>query len=190
MGRLNEMEVELGNLHLTYIYGEPGVGKSTLVAALTEGLEPEATDSPVPFLRYDCGVVELGRRREDFSGTDAMSMSIQPKVVAFLKAIRPRLVLAEGDRLANAKFFNAVEALGYVVHKYQLWGLRVAAAQRAARGSKQDETWLLGRQTKVANLRRVVGGVILPAGAPLGELVERMTDPVAMALRTAKEAAP
>lgn len=178
----------MSELHLCYLIGEPGSGKSTLAAYLTAGLLAEETDSPIPFRRYDCGVLEIGRRREAFSGTDALALNIQPAVVAFLEGVRPRLVFAEGDRLANDKFFQAAKHLGYEVHTYQLWGAQVAAAQRAARGSNQDPRWLAGRQTKVRGLRQRWNSVILPAGAPVQDLAERLGDPVALALRMAKEA--
>lgn len=172
--------------HLCYIIGEPGTGKTTLAEYLTEGLSFEETDHPVPFRRYDCGVVELGRRRPGgFSGTDALAMNIQPAVVAFLEGVRPRLLFAEGDRLANDKFFAAAEAMGYVLSVYQLWGPKVAETQRSARGSQQDPSWLAGRATKVKGLRQRWNGLVLPAGAPLAELAARMDDEVSRVLRKA-----
>lgn len=165
-----------------YIIGEPGVGKSTLVAAMTEGLPYDETDSPFPFRRYDCGVTELGKRREDFSGTDALALNVQPTVVAYLEAVQPKLVLAEGDRLANQKFFNALEKLGYTVHVTALVGPGVAAKRRLQRGSHQDNTWLRGRQTKVRRLIEEWGNDLLDATQTVPELLEQLDDPVSAAL--------
>jgi hypothetical protein len=139
-------------MNLTYIIGEPGSGKSWLVEELTAEADAEDTGSPFAMRRYDNGVTELGKRREEFSGTDALAMDVKPKVVQYLEAVRPKLVLAEGDRLANMPFFTAVRELGYDVFVYYLAGGEAALQGRLERGSKQNEQWLRGRATKVANL--------------------------------------
>lgn len=164
----------------TYIIGEPGVGKSTLVEWITEGHNPDTTDSPFSFRRYDNGVTELGKRRADFSGTDALSMSVQPTVQKYIEAVSPALVLAEGDRLANRKFFDFLKEQGYEVYVYAIVGSKTAARQREERGSRQDDTWLRGRQTKVHNL---IDGdtIILEAGMPPDYYRELMMDPITRA---------
>lgn len=165
----------------TYIIGEPGVGKSTLVGWLTEGLPYEETDSPFAFRRYDCGVTELGRRREAFSGTDALAMDVQPKVTAYIEAVQPRLVLAEGDRLANRKFFTFLREQGYDLYVYALVGAKVAERQREQRGSQQNATWLAGRRTKIVNLIDS-DTIMLEAGMPSDYFYELMADPVCRTL--------
>jgi len=161
-----------------YIIGEPGAGKSTLVDRLTAGLGYEEAMQPFAHRRYDCGVLEIGRRREAFAGTDALSLSVQPTVVTFIEGIRPAMLLAEGDRLANPGFFVALYDFGYRLHIYELYGPSVAAEQRAYRGSTQDATWLKSRQTKVRRLAERFGAIRLPAGAPLADLIDLMGDPV------------
>lgn len=170
------------------VIGEPGAGKSTLVEFITADLPHEESDSPFPFRRYDCGVLELGRRRPGgFGGTDALALNVQPAVVQFLEGVRPRLLLFEGDRLANGKMFTALVNMGYRLNIFELWGARAASAQRATRGSSQDAAWLAGRQTKVRGLRKAWGATTLAAGRPVDELANRMADPVSTALRKAKE---
>jgi hypothetical protein len=164
------------------IIGEPGAGKSTLVDWLTRDLQFEEAGQPFAHRRYDCGVLEIGKRRAEFSGTDALSMSVQPQVEKFIEGVRPRLLMAEGDRLANVKFLSRLYDLGYTLHLYELHGAYVAAEQRALRGSNQDPTWLKGRQSKVANLTSRFGGTWLPAGQPLPKLAQLMKDPVTDAL--------
>jgi hypothetical protein len=144
--------------HLLYLIGQPGSGKSTVCDWMTESLEFEQLDQPFAHRVWQgtprVPVVELGARRERFSGTDALSMSVQPKVVDYLAAEKPELVLAEGDRLANSKFFTAVLGLGY-----QLWLVRLlvsaAVAERrrydrvlALGGKPQNTSWVQGRVTK------------------------------------------
>jgi GTPase SAR1 family protein len=135
-----------------YIIGEPGVGKSTLTKHLTRGLPYEDTDSPFAMRRYDCGVLELGAHRPGYPGTDTLAMNAQPKVATFIEGYRPEFLLAEGDRLANEKFFTSLAALGYNLSVVGLVGSDVAARQRAVRKSNQNATWLKGRQTKVNRL--------------------------------------
>lgn len=141
---------------LLYVIGEPGSGKSTLVAALTDGYKPLERDEPFAMRVYATAprsVCELGRRREAFGGTDALSMSVQPKVERWIRHTPATLVLAEGDRLANAKFFDAVLAAEWKLVVARLYVKpRTAAARRQARGGGQDARWVKSRQSKVERL--------------------------------------
>ncbi len=137
----------------------------------------------------------LGRKRPGFGGTDALSMSVQPAVLAWLAAARPPYVLAEGDRLGNAKFFAAVLELGYEVRVIRLTVSQVLAAhRRATRASElgvtaQSDAWLKGRITKVANLVAGLGDLVAEVdadGRPEYVLTEvlRLQDPVVTVLRS------
>lgn len=172
--------------HALYLIGEPGVGKSTLFAELTKDLPYEEAEKPFPIRRYDCGVVELGKRREAFSGTDAYAMNVQPEVERWLEGVRPRLVMAEGDRLANGKFFQRLVDLGYELTIYHLYGPEQAEQRRAARGSHQDPTWLKGRVSKVEKLNFQWLAWHLPAELTPYGIVELMGDEVSMTLKNAR----
>lgn len=144
---------------LVYLLGQPGSGKSTLVENLTAGLEPLAIESrPFAHIVWPGGVAELGARRPAFSGTDALSMSVQPKVLAWLEEEAPAHVFGEGDRLGNSKFFTAVLGLGWNLTLIRLAvSASVAAARRAQRAHElgtalQSDAWLQGRLTKNRNL--------------------------------------
>jgi hypothetical protein len=131
--------------------------------------------------------VQLGALREAFSGTDALAMDVQPKVLAWLGATPHTTVVAEGDRLANSMFFGAVQRLG--------WALTVACLatpddlagmRRAARGSTQHEAWLRGRATKVGRLAQqwVHPRWMLDGGLPLALLATHLAaHPVCATLR-------
>lgn len=166
-----------------YVIGEPGAGKSTLIQALTDGHPCETTDSPFPMRRYDCGPLELGKRRDDFSGTDALAMNIQPKVQQFIEGVRPALLLAEGDRLGNAAFFAFLRSVGYDLRIVYLDAEGVAVERRIARGSSQNEAWLRGRATKVKRLAMTEPDVLwLDARLPIDALIGLLAhDPVASA---------
>lgn len=175
-------------MDLMMVTGEPGVGKSTLVEELTRGVRVETLDEPFEYRHYpDAGVTEIGIRREGFPGTDAYAMNIQPQVLAFLSNKRPSLVLVEGDRLANGKFLGwCRDVLGYKLWLYNLYGYDVAEQRRASRGHVFDESWLKGRQTKVEKLAYTWNAIALDADATPAELVERIENPVAAALKAAR----
>jgi len=139
-----------------YILGEPGIGKSALMAELTAHLAPLPQASPMAHILWlEAGepqFAELGARRANgFSGTDALPMGIQPKAVEWMQQRPYRSILAEGDRLANDGFFTAVERAGYELTVVYMHGT-VAAERRRARGSRQNESWVRGRITKTQGL--------------------------------------
>lgn len=145
-------------MRLTYLIGEPGVGKTTLLSAITEGLPGMAVRRPFARTIYDCGVVQLGEDRPVFGGTDTLSMSVQPKVAEWAAMPDYQDIVGEGDRLANGKFFQVMRDLGYdlcIVHCHA--PSEVAVGRRLMRAAQhtmkpQDSVWLQGRQTKVERL--------------------------------------
>jgi predicted ABC-type transport system involved in lysophospholipase L1 biosynthesis ATPase subunit len=185
---------------LLYLIGQPGSGKSTLAAALTDGLD--WIESTHPFAHRAClapggTVVELGARREKFSGTDALSMNVQPKVVEWLGSSAPGLVLGEGDRLANDKFFKKAMGLGWNVRlAYLAVPSAVAEERRLARAAAlgadpQGPVWVKGRVTKNRRLAETWASFMyrLDANQPtvkiLADLI-RTGDPVVSALVAAR----
>jgi len=145
---------------MLYLIGVPGAGKTTLLARALEGVPCTPVAFPFAHRRYPGGILLGAARAGGFGGTDALPMSVQPKVLAWLAGKPPPapVVVAEGDRLANDSFFHAVRALG--------WDLCVlaldlppgeAAARRVARAAAlgtrpQNPRWLKGRETKVTTL--------------------------------------
>lgn len=152
---------------LVYLIGVPGSGKTTITREalrLTKRPPVIPTDFTVPHERFG-DIWHLGQRRAPFGGTDALSMSIQPKAVAWIHHLaalpddgrRPRVLLAEGDRLANLKFFNSIphEVSLCIIHlDLPLQEAKDRARRRADEwGFKvQNATWWKGRATKVYNL--------------------------------------
>jgi hypothetical protein len=157
---------------LLYMSGEPGAGKSTLMAELTRGLYrvplPPAADAPArDLLRQPLGAlmedvaVELGRRRDSFSGTDALPQTAITAAETYLRSglaeRETTLLLAEGARLANGRFLRAATATGWTVVLVHLHAPAAAAERRAKRAAElgkpeQNPSWVKGRATAARNL--------------------------------------
>lgn len=152
-------------MNLVYVIGYPGVGKSTAVAQSLQLLNYSvgvAHEEPIPHIKWinEKGntINELGRRRDSFSGTDALALNIQPRATAWLEQQPTGTFIAEGDRLANPKFFDvAIRTCErfVIAHIDAPLDLARTRAQRRAERlgiATQNETWWKGRATKVGNL--------------------------------------
>ena len=139
------------------IGGEPGSGKTTLMKQLINhyGVEPKNDAFKlVPYLQKE-NIYVLGKYEEGevFSGTDRMSMAVQPEAIKFLASVPSNgIVLFEGDRLFTASF------LEHCLDKYDLKIIYLSTTKHIReerykeRGSNQNETWLQGRETKISNI--------------------------------------
>lgn len=143
---------------LVYIVGEPGIGKSTTVAKVVANYNKvENYSAPIPHLVYadQDGIftlAQLGKNRDNFSGTDALPMNIIESAAEFFKQYPYPKILAEGARLANKRFLQIALDAGYKVVLVALEGETEALERRLARGSKQSESWIKGRRSASRNL--------------------------------------
>jgi hypothetical protein len=133
------------------VIGPPGVGKTT---AVQRALGPPTTEllNPVPHLIYADDLIQLGRIRPPMSGTDALSMSIAPRALEFVRSEPAAKVVAEGDRLATGKFLDAVgefATVEIILIDAPPWQCLTRALER---GSRQNLSWFKGRLTKLDNL--------------------------------------
>jgi len=139
------------------IGGEPGSGKTTLMKEIIKHYQVTPNYDAfklVPYLQKD-NIYILGKYEEGevFSGTDRMSMAVQPEAIKFLSSIPSNsVVLFEGDRLFTASF------LEHCLDKYDLSIIYLSTTKQIReerykeRGSNQNETWLQGRETKISNI--------------------------------------
>ena len=139
------------------IGGEPGAGKSTLMKKILEKYDWQAKYDSfklVPYHQYKNYYI-LGKYEEGevFSGTDRMSMAVQPEAIKFLATLdKDAVVLYEGDRLFTASY------LEHCIENYDLdivyleTDKEVRQERYKERGSNQNETWLRGRESKIANI--------------------------------------
>lgn len=147
---------------LLYVIGPPGAGKTTMLAALTDGAE--ADDRTEPFAhtvwatRSGAKVAQLGPRRTPFGGTDGLAMNALPTVIDWMRTRPHDLVIGEGDRLACDRFFIAVGAAGYrlavvAIHISESASAALRAARSAEHGTgEQNAAWVKGRRTKALRL--------------------------------------
>ena len=161
---------------LLYIIGIPGSGKTTLLGAALVGV-PSIGQTTRPFTHVIyLGGCQLGALRGKFSGTDALSMSVQPKVVEWLNGPCPYVnIVGEGDRLANLSFFQGVLDAGWQLEVVYLAVPESIAQQRCVeRGSAQDPSWWKGRVTKVRNLAASFPVTALDGTLPLQILTAQL----------------
>ena len=164
---------------MIYLVGQPGAGKSTLMASLTKGLVRSTIDDSGTLVPHDVLVdrvtgavvgAEIGKRRGAFSGTDALASSIINKAVLWVHTQPYGLLLAEGARLANKRFIDSAAEAGYAV----ILGLLdhdQADAWRKQRskalGREQNPSWVKGRLISSRKLGAaypsafVVGGAVI-----------------------------
>lgn len=152
-----------------YVVGQPGAGKSTLMARLTEPFERlswhEHTVPHDQLLHPETGAIvgaEIGKRRELFSGTDALASAIIDKAAPWIVNTPYPLVLAEGARLANRRFMDAVLLGGYQLTLVLLdhddadtWRLQ----RSKLIGRVQNQGWVTGRRTASVNVANYVAKV-------------------------------
>jgi P-loop Nucleotide Kinase3 len=152
---------------LIYLVGEPGVGKSTLMAKATSRFRRERVAGPVARdglyrpLNDETRVpsvfaaVELGGQREGgFSGTDVLPPNSIKLAYSWLATqSETSVVLGEGAKLATAPFFEAARDAGYCIRLISLYS-RLAPVRRHERAQRlgkplQSESWVKGQITRM-----------------------------------------
>jgi hypothetical protein len=108
----------------------------------------------VPYLQYfDIFILGKYEEGEVFSGTDRMSMAVQPEAVKFLAYLPENaIVLFEGDRLFNNSFLEHCSENYDTKIIYLKTSKDVRTERYKDRGSNQNETWLRGRESKINNI--------------------------------------
>lgn len=165
-------------MRFVYLIGAPGAGKSTVAAKLRAmSAKSQLFLEPVPHMvQWRGGMhwyAEIGRTRDSFSGTDALAMDIINKAEQWVATKPYRRLFAEGDRLANERFFNFVIAAGYELRVCWLAAsLETVEERRAARstrlGKAQNAGWVKGRETKAERLAELYNAALID-GTDAGE---------------------
>ncbi len=179
-----------------YLVGPPGVGKTTLVRSLL-GL-PASGELPLggyystnpkwTVLADACaaGIYDGGL----FDGADTIpAPRYQAALDFWASTLAPhkKLTVLDGDRFSHAKALAFLAERARVIVAHLTAPEEVHAARRAARGTKQDPSWVKGRVTKAANFVALAQ----KAGHPVATLdATRPTKDLTTALREALAYAP
>lgn len=156
-----------------YLLGAPGVGKSSVMKVLLNPWEVS------PYVRFteremfghilyqpqlDLSGAYLGHLRPEFPGTDALSMSVQPQALKWLKQSDGGLhyIYGEGARLGNTTFLTELSYRSRLtvvlltaspeVVDLRLLGRPDSADHKTGRtGRAQDRKWQDGQATRAQN---------------------------------------
>lgn len=120
-------------------------------------------------------IAEIGRRRDSFSGTDALPMGVITEAEVLVSSGLYPTMCAEGDRLANDRFFDSVSHAGYELVVVLLdVPDEIAQARRDERGSSQNPSWIKGRVTKTQRLASRWAKHTLDGREPVDILAEQL----------------
>ena len=150
-------------MQLTHYLGLPGTGKTTKMRELLAEFRKVEQDEWVKeglvtyhiFAKHK--IIILGKYDDGvFAGTDTWSKGVGPKWRQWLVDNAEKFadygVLGEGERLSNSPNLDAMFATGNM----KLVLLKVSEDElerrRAARNNTQNESWMKGMKTRIANL--------------------------------------
>ena len=140
--------------------GVPGTGKTSLFRKFIalhewEKVEPIKLLSALYCKELDLYMFGKYEEGEIFAGTDKLSMSCQTNVTEFVKNSTSNIIF-EGDRLTNTKFYTMLMELPETELKVIILEVNQTTLNQRYkdRGSEQSETFLRGRETKIANILR------------------------------------
>jgi len=150
-------------MRVTFYIGVPGTGKTTLVRGILEEFRKVEEDEMVAdgVVKYHKfakqKVLVLGIYDDStFAGTDRLAKSVGPKFREWLVSNGEKYegwsLILEGERLMNDKTLPSL----FEQESMKLVCLKVSEAElerrRAARNNTQNEKWLKGMKTRVANV--------------------------------------
>lgn len=148
------------NILCYYIAGVPASGKSTIMKQLIAELLPTSTPFKAGKLRgvkdgrvYVLGIYDGGL----FDGTDRLAMDVINDAIEFVrnreKEAEKAVIIAEGDRLFNKRFLDAVHARIIVIDANPI----ELARRHKERGDTQPAEFLKRTRTKVENIVKAYG---------------------------------
>ena len=157
-------------LNTFYIIGAPACGKTTQMEKIMHGWEVvEHFTKPIRYTVYRSGKnlnIYLGRKRDVFSGTDTLSFTALKFMNGLYSAWdslgKFNCVVAEGDRLANGKFFDVAKKNGDL-HLLSLELDELVRNERSEARAKennleiQNYEWVKSRITKHQKLAKQYG---------------------------------
>lgn len=146
-----------------WIVGEPGVGKTTVIRPFLEGALTYIARPKWTIVGGLSGsICAAGHYRgEPFDGADTLPIGdIKLALAYWEECLRDRaLTILDGDKLSTASALARVREAGAEVRCVHLMASEeMVLARRAARGTKQDPTWVKGRKTKAMRFASMFRG--------------------------------
>ena len=134
--------------------GKPATGKTTLLREVIKAYKP--------FIKFNFGLVKgmyfskhslyiIGiYDKSVFSGTDKLSMAVQPDFIRFCKKIENGKILFEGDRLFNQSLFDKVDCDIMVIEVNE----KIEKQRHKKRNDSQSAKFIKSKQTKIENIKK------------------------------------
>ena len=145
---------------VTVICGLPCTGKTYLMRTIMRQLGSSFRSFNFGVLHgtfyADSNVYVIGiYDSEIYSGTDRLSMAVQPVLERFLEKVGPGAkLIMEGDRITTASFLRNVREGG---HELSLYILKISEKEmgrrRAERKDSKTDAWMKSRETKIQNIQ-------------------------------------
>lgn len=151
------------------LLGEPATGKTTIARNILKmfGKWDTIKEPYILAMRYDVEkLIVLGMYDDElFSGTDRLSMAVEPHMKEWLINNRDKYqdyaVFFEGDRLGTLNFIEWLKK-EFPVHVFHINASEEVKHQRhLARGDSQTDKFLNGRKTKYKNILGASDGIFL-----------------------------
>jgi len=152
------------------IIGEPCAGKTTITRKILEklGTWTELKEPYILAMHYEqAKVIVLGMYDDQlFSGTDRLSMAVEPKMKEWLLKIKDQYpdhtVYFEGDRLGTLNFMTWLNQNFKQNHFFYIDASDdVKHFRHTNRGDTQTDKFLKGRETKYKNILHGMNGIIM-----------------------------
>lgn len=149
-----------------YLLGAPGVGKTTVMDAylLRCGWTPLPDADRLHGLLWGHAMIDpdgdprgiyLGRRRDAFSGTDALGMAVAPDARAWARSLNDAsttlFICGEGNRLGNRGFLRALAEVSDLTVALLTGSPETLAQRRGSRPGTQDDKWRKGATSAARN---------------------------------------
>jgi dephospho-CoA kinase len=134
--------------------GKPATGKTTLIRKIIRDLGQcikfkFGLVRGLYFEEYNLYIIGI-YDKSTFSGTDKLSMAVQPDFLRFLKKVKKARILFEGDRLFNQSLFDKVKCeilILEVSHETEL-------ERHKTRNDNQSEKFIKSKETKIENIKK------------------------------------
>ena len=135
------------------IGGEPATGKTSLMRGVLKNftdLKKFKYKLVRGYYSPEQNVYIIGiYNKELFSGTDKLSMAVQPSFIEFISKTKNASIIFEGDRLFNQSLFEKVQCDIHILEADE----QIKHQRHIDRQDSQDQKFLKAKKTKIKNIK-------------------------------------